>query len=178
MAEARITDDKAIRPLMEGDKVYSQVWNRGRQIGFAITGIIDLNNDGSDDLDQLKRIIRLNNGKVDAVPDGKGDIEGQMSVDTRYLILGKPEGNRADAAGNTRKSFQRMSAEADTLNIEVITLDDFLNLMGWVSEHRAIKMGKGARSSDFPPRSLKDSKPRTSKGSKDIFRRRKPLPSY
>ncbi len=178
MAEARITDDKAIRPLMEGDKVYSQVWNRGRQIGFAITGVIDLNNDGSEDLEQLKRIIQLNNGKVDAVPDAKGGIEGQMSVDTRYLILGKPEGNRGDPDGNARKSFQSMSAEADTLNIEVITLDDFLSLMGWVSEHRAIKVGKGARSADFPPRAIQDFKPRTSNGSRDIFRRRKPQPSY
>lgn len=177
MAEARITDDKAIRPLMEGDKVYSQVWNRGRQIGFAITGIVDINNDGSGDLDQLKRIIQLNNGKVDAVPDDKGGIEGQMSVDTRYLILGKPEGIR-DSSGNTRKSYQKMSAEADTLNIEVITLDEFLSLMGWVSEHRAVKVGKGASSSDFPPRAIGDSVPRKSNGSKDFFRKRKPQPSY
>ena len=178
MAEARITDDKAIRPLMEGDKVYSQVWNRGRQIGFAITGIIDLNDDGSDDLDQLKRIIQVNNGKVDAVPDEKGGIEGQMTVDTRYLILGKHPENDRDPSKHARKSYQEMSAEADTLNIEVITLDDFLSLMGWVSEHRAIKVGKGARSSDFPPRALTDKMPRTPSSGKSSFRSRKPQPSY
>ena len=178
MAEARITDDKAIRPLMEGDKVYSQVWNRGRQIGFAITGIVDLNNDGTGDIDQLKQIIQINNGKVDAVPSGDGGIEGQMTVDTRYLILGKhPEDGRKPSAA-ARKSFQKMSAEADTLNIEIITLDDFLSLMGWVSEHRAVKLGKGARASDFPPRAITDSKPRSSNSSKDSFRKRKPQPSY
>ena len=178
MAEARITSDKSTRPLMEGDKVYSQVWNRGRQIGFAITGVIDLNNDGSSDLDQLERIIQLNNGKIDAVPDDKGDIQGQMTVDTRYLILGKhPEGGRVTAV-DARKSFQKMSAEADTLNIEVLTLDDFLGLMGWVSENRAIKLGAGARSEDFPARTVKDREPPTMKRRANLFRPRKPQPSY
>ena len=37
MAEASITDDQSTRPLMSGDKIYSQVWNQGRQVGFAIT---------------------------------------------------------------------------------------------------------------------------------------------
>ena len=177
MAEARITDDKATRPLMEGDKVYSQVWNRGRQIGFAITGVIDLNNDGSEDLDQLKRIIQLNNGKVDAVPSAEGDIDGQMTVDTRYLILGKHPEDGRDPSVAARKAYQKMSAEADTLSIEVITLDDFLSLMGWVSEHRAVKIGKGSRPEDFPPRPLKDKKAQTP-SSKNFFRQRKPQASY
>ncbi len=178
MAEARITGDRAIRPLMEGDKVYSQVWNRGRQIGFAITGIVDLDGDASSDIDQLKRIIRLNNGKVDAVPDAEGGIDGQMTVDTRYLILGKhPEVSRIPSE-EARESFQKMSAEADTLNIEVITLDDFLSLMGWVSEHKAVKIGKGARPEDFPPRKLQDQKARVPNPSKQFFRSRKPQASY
>ena len=178
MAEARITDDKAIRPLMEGDKVYSQVWSRGRQIGFAITGIVDLNNNGSSDLQQLERIIQLNNGKIDAVPDGKGGIQGEMTVDTRYLILGKHPEDGRESSNNARLAYQNMSAEAETLNIEVITLDDFLSLMGWASEHRAIKIGKGARSEDFPPRKIKDYKPRKLNSSKSLFRNRKPQLSY
>ena len=178
MAEARITDDQSTRPLMEGDKVYSQVWNRGRQIGFAIAGVVDLNRDGSDDIEQLKQIIQLNNGKVDAVPDGDGGIEGQMTVDTRYLILGThPEDNR-DASVASSRSYQRMSAEADTLNVETITLNEFLSLMGWVSEHRAVKIGQGARSEDFPARPVKDYLPPSSNVSKGFFRPRKPKAGY
>ena len=71
-----------------------------------------------------------------------------------------------------------MTAEADTLNIETITLDDFLSLMGWVAEHRAVKVGKGARPEDFPPRQLKDYRPPASSTSKGLFRPRKPQPSY
>ena len=178
MSEARITGDKSTRPLMEGDKVFSQVWNRGRQIGFAITGVIDLNDDGSDDIDQLKRIIQLNNGKVDAVPSKEGGIDGQMTVDTRYLILGKPPGEGRTSSKGSSKSFQKMSAEADTLNIEVITLNDFLSLMGWQSENRAIKVGKGARPGDFRARPQGDYKVQTSSPKKQFFRQRKPQPSY
>src|SRR5690606_13836984 len=66
MAEARITNDTPTRPLMEGDKIYSQVWNPGRQVGFALAGILDINKDGKNDIQELKSIIQLNNGKVDA----------------------------------------------------------------------------------------------------------------
>ncbi|MEM8946488.1 MAG: hypothetical protein AAGD11_15050 [Planctomycetota bacterium] len=178
MAEARITDDQSTRPLMQGDKVYSQVWNRGRQVGFAITGMIDLNDDGTDDIEQLKRIIQLNNGKVDAVPDDSGDIDGKMTVDTRYLILGAyPEDSRAVSAA-ARKAYDSMSEEADTLSIEVITLNDFLSLMGWRSEHRAVKVGKAGRSEDFPARPISDYKPRQLDSSKSLFRPRKPQPTY
>lgn len=180
MAEARITDDKSTRPLMEGDKVYSQVWNRGRKVGFAITGFIDLNDDGTDDTEQLKRIIQLNNGVVDAVPTESGEIDGEMTVDTRYLILGKHPENQLGSSDAIRKAFQSMSEEADTLNIEVITLEEFLSLMGWRAEHRAVKVGKSARSEDFPPRADRDRdyRPRKLNSSESLFRQRKPQPRY
>ena len=178
LAEARITKDKATRPLMVGDKVYSQVWNRGRQVGFAITGSVDLNDDGIDDLDQLKRIIQLNNGKIDAVPSEEGGIEGQMTVDTRYLILGKyPEAGHG-LSKNASAAFQKMSAEADTLNIEVITLEDFLSRMGWHAGSRAVKVGKGARGGDFSTRPEPVFKRRVVNSSRDSFRSRKSQPSY
>ena len=160
MAEARITSDDPKRPIIEGDRIYSQVWNRGRQVGFAITGVIDLDNDGKSDLDLLKKIIEINNGKVDAVPGKDGAIDGEMTVDTRYLILGKhPEDARQ---GSLRKSWQTMSDEADTLGIETITLDQFLQLMGWQPDHRTVKLGPGG--ANRPNKST------------DLFRRRTPQP--
>ncbi len=178
MAEARITDDLATRPLMVGDKVYSQVWSRGRQIGFAVTGVVDLDGNGTDDLKQLKQIVRVNGGKVDATPDGEGGIEGEMTVDTRYLILGKFPENEIGPASAARDSYQLMSGKADTLNIEVISLDDFLNVMGWRAEHRPVRYGADARSEDFPPSPTRDYKPRQLNSSKDLFRPRKPQPTY
>ncbi len=176
MAEAKITDDQATRPLMSGDKVYSQVWNRGRQVGFAITGVIDFNEDGISDLRQLKQIIALNNGKVDAVPGDDGSIDGKMTVDTRYLILGEHPSDSRQAS--LRSAWEKMSEEADTLGIEVKTLDEFLSLMGWQPDRRTVKLGPGARSEDFPAKPIGDYKPARSDPRANIFRPRKPQPSY
>ena len=175
MAEARITDDIATNPILEGDKIYSQVWSPGRQVGFAITGIIDMDGDGREDLDRLKSVIALNNGKVDAVPGANGTIEGEMSVDTRYLILGdRPEGNQQQGQ---QRSWDRMSEQADTLGIEPISLTDFLLLMGWQSEQSTVKLGVGAQSRDFAAKRQDVAKPRKSRGT-DTFRPRKPQPTY
>jgi hypothetical protein len=48
MAEARITEDDPKNPIITGDHVYSQVWHRGKKLRFALTGIIDFDNDGGD----------------------------------------------------------------------------------------------------------------------------------
>ncbi|MCH8839460.1 MAG: hypothetical protein IH831_02040 [Planctomycetes bacterium] len=175
MAEARITDDVATNPVMEGDKIYSQVWSPGRQVGFAITGIIDMDGDGRSDLDRLKSVIALNNGKVDAVPGPNGTIDGQMSVDTRYLILGDhPDKPRQE---HERRTWERMSEEADTLGIEPITLTDFLQLMGWQSERRTVKLGIGAQSKDFTATKEDVTTLKRGRGT-DSFRPRKPQPTY
>lgn len=176
MAEARITDSQATRPLMTGDKIYSQVWNRGRQVGFAIAGIIDFDDDGRSDLDQLRQIIALNNGKVDAVPGEDGSVEGEMTVDTRYLILGKhPADTRQD---KERAAWEKMSAEADTLGVEAITLDEFLSLMGWQPEQRTVTLGAAARYQDFPAVPQTDYKPPKTDPKGNLFRTRKPQPTY
>lgn len=176
MAEARITDDQAVRPLLSGDKIYSQVWNPGRQVGFAIAGLIDMDGDGRSDMDQLKQVISLNNGKVDAMPNSDGSVEGEMSVDTRYLVLGKyPEGSGQEAA---RSAWESMSADADTLGVETITLDEFLSLMGWKSEQRTVPLGTSARSEDFRAHPRKDYAPPSSSTKAQHFRPRKPQPTY
>jgi len=176
MAEGTITDDQTIRPLMSGDKIYSQVWNRGRQVGFAITDVVDFDDDGRSDLDELKKIIAINNGKVDAVPGENGAIDRKMTVVTRYLILGShPSDTRQ---GNLRVAWEKMSAEAVTLGIETITLDEFLNLMGWQPDRRTVRLGTGARSADFPARPVEDYKPAQPDPRANLFRSRKPKPSY
>ncbi len=176
MAEATITGDLTTRPLMSGDKIYSQVWNRGRQVGFAITGVIDFDDDGRSELEQLKQIIALSNGKVDAVPGENGTIDGKMTVDTRYLILGE---HPSDARqGDLRVAWEKMSDEANTLGIETLTLDEFLGLMGWQPGQRTVKLGPGAQADDFPPRAKEDFKPLRSDPRASLFRPRSPQPSY
>ena len=178
LAEVRITSDEPTRPLTVGDKIYSQVWNRGRKVGFAFAGLIDLDGDGKQDAEQLKQVIALNDGKLDAFPDGRGGIEGELSVDTRYLVLGKYlEGARKEDE-YARKSWDKMNRDADTLGIETISLDEFLNLLGWSTERRTVKLGVGSRAEDFPVRDVGDTLPQDTQSQRSKFRPRKPRASY
>ncbi len=178
MAEARITKDVPTRPLMEGDKIYSQVWNRGRQVGFALAGVIDMDNDGKTDIKEFKSVIALNNGKVDAEPGENGMVAGNMTVDTRYLILGKFPESTDDDSASQRQSWEKMNEAADRLGIETISLEEFLNLMGWKPDRRTVDLGISSRAEDFPARPAGDYKPPKTHGSMDKFRPRKPQPTY
>jgi hypothetical protein len=147
MAEARITSDKDTDPLLPGDRIYSLVWDRGRKVGFGIAGVIDMDGDGKEDLELLKTVIAANNGRVDAAPDDKGKQQGEIQVDTRYLILGEfPNDRRPEM----RATWEALSQEAESLGVETIPLQEFLPLIGWRSEARTVPLDATARARDFP----------------------------
>ena len=175
MAEARITSDIATDPILEGDKIYSQIWNPGRQVSFAIAGIIDMDGDGRNDIDELKSVIRLSNGVVDASPGADGKVDGEITSKTRYLILGDfPEAARLD---DERRSWDLMSKEADTYGVEPIQLHEFLQLIGWKSHRNTVPLGVGSEARDFPAEREDPAEYRPGKGT-DIFRPRKPQAPY
>ena len=170
MAEARVTSDIDTNPILAGDKIYSQVWNRGQRVSFAITGVIDMNGNGRHDLEQLKRVIEVNNGIIDAFPGRNGTVEGEITARTRYLILGdfpdKPQHKQL------LQSWRVMTKEADTFGIEPIQLAEFLQLIGWKQEGNSVELGPGAAAKDFPAEKVDPSEYRPGKGN-DIFRPRK-----
>jgi hypothetical protein len=178
MAEAQITSDDPKNPILTGDRIYSQVWDRGRTVGFAIAGKIDLDKDGKDDLQRLKDIIGANSGRVDAAPDASGALAGDMKVDTRYLVLGEyPDGTgvRDEAL---RSSWQTLSDDASRLGIETIPLEQFVNLMGWRNENRSVAMDANSRAADFPPEPRGDELPRKPVQPSGVFKKRLPSVSY
>lgn len=146
LAEVRITDDDPKNPVVPGDKIYSQVWDQGRKLGFAIAGKIDIDNDDEDDLELLKRIIQTSGGEVHAAP---GE-ENQMTVQTRYLILGDYPSGSAPGTDRLQQHWSETSDKADDLNVETISVDEFVKLMGWKSENKAVALGSAARPDDFP----------------------------
>jgi hypothetical protein len=175
-ARARITEDEPTDPLQPGDRIYSQVWDRGRQVGFGIAGVIDLDKDGKDDLERFKAIIAASGGVVDAAPDATGKKQGEMKVSTRYLVLGEyPNDARL---GELRTSWLELEREAKALGIETIGLDEFLSLMGWRREARSVPLGPGARAEDFPVRPRGQELPRETGQPGGAFRRRLPTTTY
>jgi type II secretory pathway pseudopilin PulG len=178
MAEARISEDEATNPLIPGDRIYSQVWDRGRRVGFGIAGFIDINKDGRSDMEQLQSIIVASNGRVDASPDKEGKKQGEMKVDTRYLVLGEfPNDPRYV---DYRTSWNELDEEAEALGVQKIALEEFLKLMGWQSDSRTVALAVGTRAEDFPPTTTlepetPDDKTRTDS---NLFKPRLPVGGY
>jgi hypothetical protein len=180
MAEATITSDDPKNPLLPGDRVYSQVWDRGRQVSFGIAGIIDLDKDRKSDLQRLKNIIAASNGRVVAAPDETGKLpEGsEMQVETRYLVLGEyPTGTLA-IDNELRGSWKALTEQAEELGVPTIALDEFVKLMGWRMDNRSIAMGAGSRAEDFPPEPHVQELPRKTGQPAGTFERRLPKISY
>jgi hypothetical protein len=148
MAEARITEDDPKNPIITGDQVYSQVWHRGKKLRFALTGVIDFDNDGLSDMELARDLIVLNGGIVDAFVGAEGKMEGEMTANTRYLVLGDfPE---AATQATLEKTWEDMNKEAIGLGIETITINEFLGQMGYKPQDRSVSLGEGAKAADFP----------------------------
>src|SRR6476661_7145609 len=89
MSEARILDDTPRNPIITGDVIFTPAWSPGQRVHFALAMKMDINKDGVDDYDTVKRIIEMNGGVIDAElrPDGKR--VGDINVNTRYFVQGE-----------------------------------------------------------------------------------------
>lgn len=172
LAEARIVDDSSTNPIMPGDKIHTPVWSPGAQRRFALAGFLDATGDGRDDLQLVKNLISSNGGVVDAFADSEGKREGQVTVNTRYLVLGATP----DEKGNPRaiQAYTNLVRECERVGIQTIPLGQFLEMMGWKNRAPVERLGDGATPPALRPRSA-DGVPRTSTGSvTELFRPRTP----
>lgn len=172
-AEARITSDDPRNPILRGDKIYSPAWQRGKQLHFAFTGIIDVNGDGASDLQLVRNLVTLNDSLVDAYLSDEGNVEGAMSVSTRYLVLGR----LPDGALRVKhlEGWGAMNKEAVALGVETITLDQFLDQMGYRPDSRAVQLGSAATARDFPAQSYTESTTQGEGSMPARFRLRSPV---
>jgi hypothetical protein len=169
MAEARVTDDDPTNPILPGDMIYSTVWHRGKKLRFALTGIIDLDNDGQSDMDLARQLIELNGGVVDAYVKPDATIEGTITANTKYLVLGEFPNSPTVVA--LQKPWEDMHVEARSLGVETISITEFLNQMGYRPQDRTVQLGAGASARDFPARPERGA---TRSGAATRFRPRTP----
>lgn len=137
LAEARIIEDLVSNPITPGDKVHTPIWAPGERRRFALTGDIDLDDDGKSDLQKVISLITLNGGVIDCYLDdkspsiltGEGKPGGKITLNTRYVVVGKaPEGT----GGRERlDAYSRMLTEARRFRIKEIPLKELLSQMGW-----------------------------------------------
>ena len=67
---------------MAGDKVFTPLWSPGQQNHFALTGIMNLDGDGRNQLSVVRGLINENGGAVDCWLDEQGHKQGQITADT------------------------------------------------------------------------------------------------
>ena len=147
LAEAKILEDDIVNPIVPGDQIYTPLWQPGRQERFALAGFMDLDGDDLSDRALVRDMITMSGGAIDAELDDQGKMQGALSIETRYLILGPKKEDTAEAA------VCKIEAEAKDLGIEVISLANFLERTGW-KDTKTVLRYNGDRPLDFkgPPR--------------------------
>lgn len=135
LAEARILEDDITDPILPGDLIYTPVWTPGRAERFALAGFMDLDEDTRDDRHIVRNLITRSGGIVDAELNEEGQIVGEMTPDTRFLVMGsQPEG---DLAG-----FSAIQKRAKELGIDELKLDVFLDHIGFTNPRRVFRFGE------------------------------------
>ena len=149
-AEARILDDKIADPIMPGDKIHTPVWNPGDKRHFALAGFMDVNGDGKNNLQLLRNLIKLNGGEVDCDVDEKGKVNGEISIQTRFIVLGDKPSEKGDTSGAA--AYSKIRGDAENLGIQKISLGDLLERMGYKPQSHLVNFGMGANPNDFKPK--------------------------
>jgi hypothetical protein len=153
LAECRILEDEIRNPILPGDKVFTPAWSPGQQLHFALNGTLDVDGDGTADNDEVRAIITVNGGVVDAElrPDGK--LVGAISAQTRYVVRGKPPTEREFGA-KSGAQYNDMVKDAEKYGAEIVDVGRFMGLMGWKTQDRTLNLGgkRGASRREFRPR--------------------------
>ncbi len=155
LAEARILEDDITDPISMGDLIYTPVWTPGRAERFALAGVMDLDGDTRDDRHIVRNLITRSGGVVDAELSDEGEILGEMTADTRFLVLG-------DQPTENVQGFSAIQKRATELGIDEIKLDVFLDHVGFTNPRRVFRFGE-TPGGDYPV-GLPDGFPAVSRG--------------
>jgi hypothetical protein len=150
MAMARITRDRIHDPIVKGDPIYTPLWEPGRKEKFAVVGLIDLDNDGVYDREVLHDLIAASGGVIVDEVDDKGvrhPTNGAITVDTKFLVEGTIP-DAYEAKPEDKESFRligeahkKMVTEAQEHGVRIVTLNDFLNYLGYEPGRRIWRAG-------------------------------------
>lgn len=156
LARARVLPDRRTNTILRGDRIYSPAWQPGRKVSFGLVGKLDIDGDGKDDRDTVKALIAQNGGEVsvDLRPDGR--MEGALSVNTRWLVVGdefKVLGGTLDGATEVMaKRRAELEQQAKSMGVSRINLDKLMGYLRGTGDEDVVPLGSATRASDFKPR--------------------------
>lgn len=170
LAEVRVFDDKLLDPIVPGDKIYTPVWVPGEKRHFAFAGFTNMGGNIQNDVEFIKDLVTMNGGVVDCYLDNQGKRVGDMTVKTRYLILGDPPSEKSQS--EVLEAFTTMRKDAERLGAQTIQLNDLLNRMGWKNTNAVLPYGESAKSKDVLVKPVKEQAKAAADG--EGFQRREP----
>ncbi len=134
---------RAVDPIRPGDQVYSPSFGEHPQ-SYALIGWIDLDRDGRDDREDLKRLIRASGGEVsfDLPPPGQGKETGEITPMTSWYILDDqppvrgtnailPSGATAEEEAAFYKRRSDVLQEARLAGVRPISLERLKAMLGY-----------------------------------------------
>jgi hypothetical protein len=176
LAEARILTDNTTNPIIPGDKIFTPLWSPGEKRHFALAGLMDVDGDGRNDLETIRRIIEIAGGEVDCyIGDSgrdKNKVVGRIKDNTNLLILGAAPDDRGEPA--QREAFTKILREADQFRLQKMQLADFLQRIGWKNMSPVVRYGRGANPNDFRAKPEEGTVPKSTGNPSDVFKDREP----
>jgi len=143
-AEARITDDALSDPILPADVVFTPVWQPGQQRHFALAGWIDIDGDGKSDRQKVRDLITSSGGLIDAEVDESGKRTGKITIETRYLVVGRPPEPPTGGEEELR-AMGRIINEANQFGVDQMSVRKFLDLMGYQPSAEVVQLGRTGR---------------------------------
>ncbi|MEZ6045513.1 MAG: hypothetical protein R3C11_08010 [Planctomycetaceae bacterium] len=142
LSVASIINEDIGRPISAGDPIYSPAWSAGGKLAISLVGLIDLDHDGFSDRDRLHELLAQNQAIIDNEVDDNGNRTGDgISVNTKFLVVGDiPDASASKTAGASIDNViiekiaaarKAMVAEAREQGVRVLTLQDFLQYIGY-----------------------------------------------
>jgi hypothetical protein len=141
LAECRILDDSIKNPILPGDQLFTPAWRPGQKLQFALVGRMNIDNDREDDRQKVRNMIESNGGEIVAEVLDNGKLEGKISVNTRFLVIGdRPEDASDD---KVRASFNDIIGAAERNGVQQISIRDLVAMMGYKGTDRTVTLGRG-----------------------------------
>jgi hypothetical protein len=155
-------------PIRQGDYIYSAVWSPNTPERYALIGKIDINRDGRDDREDLKRLITAAGGVIeyDLPPPGAGRESGKLSPLCKYYVFDdRPPlvtPTHRSAAGPTLEEMDFLKKETEaqrearSLAVQPISIEQLLTWLGYspnmVAHGRVENLDKNLSDSILYPR--------------------------
>ena len=164
LAEARILKYDIYDPIQPDDLIYTPLWAPGRPAAFAFVGLIDFDNDGASNRDEMHEMISGIGGQIihEVLDDGRRvyysefpskshdftEDDSTINLKMKYLVIGGIPDLSQAATDLEKQQFReiighhkKMVAEARETAVRRINLSDFLAHIGYVPRRRLFVPG-------------------------------------